>query len=280
MHIQFIRRTSHRHIAITICMAVIIALVTGCAGSNQAIIDSLAETNEALHRAALPGEVLPDGAGERVAEPWEEPSARIDAFIAAHPDDTKTASALRVRQAMLLLAHKQYHLAGAAFDQATELHSARDKALKALKDELIWWFKQDQSAAPTDEVDSIVAAFGSQIDTLGDDPEDESIRDYLAEMRAWIQLYVASHAVNDAMMAKDIASAMNNYAATLTGDDITAINTGKTTPGLGPISLQGRRQMRAMTVIDRAAAIVNDLEGTGVSVTYTNAKAREIEAIN
>lgn len=280
MHIQLNRKTSHRHIAIAICMAIIIALVCGCAGSNQAVLNSLEETNEALNRAALPGEVLPDSAGERVAQPWEEPSARIDAFIAAHPDDTKTASALRVRQAMLLLAYKQYHLAGAAFDQATELHSARDKALKALKDELIWWFKQDQKTAPTDEVDSIVAAFGSQIEVLGNDPENESIRDYLAEMRAWIQLYVASKAVNDAMMTKDIASAMDNYAAILTDEDITAINTGKTTSGLGPIGLRVRRQMRAMAVVGRAAAIVKDLAGRGISVTYTNEKAKKIDSIN
>ncbi len=70
--------------------------------TNQALLNSTV----ALNQAALPGEILPDSTGQMVTEPWEEPSARIDAFIAAHPNDKPTASALRVRQAMLLLAYK------------------------------------------------------------------------------------------------------------------------------------------------------------------------------
>ncbi|MCP4627323.1 MAG: hypothetical protein GY850_27990 [bacterium] len=263
-----------------------LSIVTGCASLNK-VQQSLDETNQALlnstvalNQAALPGEILPDSTGQGVTEPWEEPSARIDAFIAAHPNDKPTASALRVRQAMLLLAYKQYNLAAAAFDQATELHLSRDKALKALKDELIWWFKVDQTVAPGAEVDEKIAAFSKQIAALNGDPKNESIRDYLAEMRAWIQLYAASHAVNDTMMANIIANAMDNYAETLTDDDIAAINTGKTTPGLGPFEMQARRQIRAKTVIDRAAKIVKDLEEAGDPVPYVSEKAKKITAIN
>ena len=271
---------------VSIYLVVMLSMVTGCASTKE-VEKSLNETNEALlkttaamNRAALPGEVLPDSKGQRKAEPWEEPSARIDEFIAAHPDDKRTASALRVRQAMLLLAYKKYNLADAAFDQASDLHRARDKALKALKDELIWWFKVDQTQAPGNEVNEIIAAFSEQIKNLGDDSENEGIRDYLAEMRAWIQLYVASHAVNDTMLANDIASAMDNYTDTLTDDDITAINTGSTTPGLGPVSLQARRQIRAMAVIKRAAEMVQDIKQDGVTVPYKTNNARKITAIN
>ncbi len=69
--------------------------------------------------------------------------------------------------------------------------------------------------------------YSREISALKGDSKNDSIRDYLAEMQAWIQLYAASHAINGTMMAKDIGSAMDNYAKTLTNNDITAINTGK-----------------------------------------------------
>jgi hypothetical protein len=279
MHIRNKHKILNWELLVTICLVVMLPFVTGCA-SNDEVLRQLEATNKALLNSTVPGEVLPDSSKKKVAEPWEEPSARIDAFIAAHPNDIPTASALRVRQAMLLLAHRQYDLAGAAFDQATELKLARDKALKALKEELIWWFKLDQKSAPGNDVDDKIDAFSKQIATLNDDPENESIRDYLAEMRAWIQLYAASHAVNGKMMARDIGSAIDNYAETLTDDDITAINTGKTTPGLGPVSVQVRRQVRAMEVIKRAAEIVGDPKFDGATVVYESEKARKIMAIN
>lgn len=65
-------------------------------------------------------------------------------------------------------------------------------------------------------------------------------------MRAWIQLYVVKKTIGGKNKARDIGSAMDNYAETLTDDDITAINTRKITPGLGPVSVQARRQVRAM----------------------------------
>jgi hypothetical protein len=279
MHIHNNHKKLHWELLVTICLMIMLPFVTGCASNNE-VLRQLEATNKALLNSTVPGEVLPDSSQKGLAEPWEEPSARIDAYIAAHPNDIPTASALRVRQAMLLLAHKQYNLAGAAFDQATELKLARDKALKALKEELIWWFKLDQKSPPGSDVDDKIKSFNKQIATLNDDPKNESIRDYLAEMRAWIQLYAASHAVNGQMMARDIGSAMDNYAETLTVEDITAINTGKTTPGLGPVSVQVRRQVRAMEVIKRAAEIVADPKFDGVTVVYETEKAQKIKAIN
>ena len=73
---------------------------------------------------------------------------------------------------------------------------------------------------------------------------------------------------------------MDNFAETLTDDDIIAINTGKITPGLGPVSLQARRQIRAMEVIKNAAKILDGLKFDGVIVVYESEKARKIEAIN
>ena len=293
MYIRYHQKTFYWKLTATICLVVMLSLITGCANNREIIqqvettnkillestIPQLEAANKTLLDSTLPSEVLPDNR-KKVIEPWQVPSARIDAYIAAHPDNIPTASALRIRQAMLLLAYKQYHLAGAAFDQATELHLARDRALRALKKELIWWFKVDQERAPGNEVDDVIRAFSDQIAILSGDSENESIRDYLAEMRAWIQLYAASHAVNGKMMAKDIASAMDLYAETLTEDDITAINTGNTTPGLGPVSLQVRRQIRAMEVIKRAAEIVDDPQFDGATVVYESEKARQIKVIN
>ena len=278
MHIRNNQKSLHWKLVVTICMVSTLLFVTGCV-SNSEVVRQLEATNKALLISTVPGEVLPDTSQKKV-EPWEEPSARIDAFIAAHPDDITTASALRVRQAMLLLAYKQYNLAGASFDQATQLHLARDRALKALKEELIWWFKVDQTKAPGNEVDDVIEAFSKQIAILNGAPENESIRDYLAEMRAWIQLYVVKKTIGRKNKARDIGSAMDNYAETLTDDDIIAINTGKITSGLGPVSLQARRQIRAMEVIKHAAGILDSPKFSGVTVVYESDKARKIEAIN
>jgi hypothetical protein len=295
MHTRPYSKKSRRNLAVVLSATFLLWFVGGCIGLEE-IRNNLASTNEALlkttvaldqvasnqaaiDQALLPAEMLPDGSGSKI-EPWQEPSAKIDAYIAAHPDDKKTASALRVRQAMLLLAYEQYNLASASFDQATDLHSARDKALKALKDHLIWWFKVDKKTAPGSEVDAAIEAFAIQIDALGGEPGNEGIRDYLVEMRAWIQLYAAEHAITEETMAKELAGAMDNFAETLDEEDILAVNTGEIRSEPDPFGLKVRRQVRAMAVVARAAELAKSLKGTGVTVPYTEENARKIKAIN
>jgi hypothetical protein len=79
---------------------------------------------------------------------------------------------------------------------------------------------------------------------------------------------------------KLIGEAMDNYAETLTDADIDAINAGTPTSGLGPFSTDVRRQIRAMTLIERAKTLVTEVKKEGGSVNYKSSKAKQIKAIN
>ena len=265
MYIQKYRKSSFVSVAIAVCIMLMLVCTTGCLQYRD-VVKAIDETNAAV-------QIMPDSSGKAGAEPWMEPSAKIDAYIEKYAKDDKvTASALRIRQAMLLLSYKQYNLAEASFAQATDLKTGRDLALKALSDDLIWWFKLDKTKAPDKEFDDVIKNFQNEIDKLSSIPENESIRDYLAEMRAWILLYAASKAPNGKTVKKWLDEGLDNYAKTLKPADIEAIKVGKPTAGLGPLDMQIRRQMRAMEVFKRANEIVNKdkdlITGDGASLTF------------
>ena len=133
---------------------------------NTAIMGTGADSTSASH----------SGLGEKPTvdqqEQWKVLSGKIDAFIAAHPDQKVTASALRMRQAMLLLAHKQYNLANAAFNMVEPqlLNTARDKALYTLRTHLVWWFRvSDAKVLGLEELrqaDKALEAFQNEIAKL------------------------------------------------------------------------------------------------------------------
>ena len=292
-----LKQNSYMHsncsgIVISIFLAVLLAFIgTGCQSvkevkkivekSNATVLNAIATQN----LNSMPGIVLPDADGKRAMEAWEEPAAKIDAYIAAHPEEKKTASALRIRQAILYLSYKQYELAKAAFNQTSEgdLTSDRDKALKALQSQLLWWFQLDESRAPDFvKAGEHVKKISDRIKILNVDPENESIRDYLAEMRAWIEIHMAKKAPNVNFKAKYITDAIDNYASVLKKKDITAINEEKPSKGLGPLSLQVRRQIRAMTVIKEAGSIVIEVrqEIPPGTVKFKTVNAKSIIALN
>lgn len=255
MNIRNYRESCFISVATAVCITLMLLSATGCLRYSD-VVKAIDETNVSV-------QIMPDSSGEAGAEPWMEPSAKIDAYIERYAKDDKvTASALRIRQAMLLLSYNQYNLAEVSFAQATDLKTDRDLALKALSDDMIWWFKLDKSKAPDKEFDDVIKNFQNEIDKLGNGPENENIRDYLAEMRAWILLYAAPKSPNGRMIKDRLDNGLDNYVKTLKTADIEAIKANKPTAGLGPLDMQARRQVRAMAVFKRANEIVKENKDT------------------
>ena len=244
--------------------------LSGCA-TQQQVKDIVAESNAALVSATLLGvpggeaALLPyPGTGGDPAgsgnEPWLAPCAKIDAFIEAHPDQKVSASALRVRQGILLLSYKQYNLARAAFEMADPkyLTTARDKALYSLRAHLIWWFRLDKtssmSLAEFGEADKALEALQTQIGTLGESP---GIRDYLAEMRVWIALSAALQTVNKARAKEYFENGMNDYAEIFTAEDLEVLKKA-TEPSEWDVSIEAvRRRLRSGAVIKYAKDVIS-----------------------
>ena len=250
--------------------AVLAVLVAGCvtrtevasivAESNQALLaaqaTALAEYNGSVIASQLGG--LPPASGKvDEIDPWSQASSRIDSFAEAHPEQKKAIAALRIRQAILLLSNQQYPLAKMAFDLAPmeDLVAERDQALKRNQAHLIWWF--DASAADhwTDDSDQPKAtaaldALKVEQQTLSSGSE---IRDYLAELRAWIGLTRARHASSGPERKAHLEEAMNIYATLFTAEDILSLKSSSDAlPDPQAISLNTRRRLRAQAVINAA----------------------------
>ncbi len=238
----------------------IVFIITGCATrqqveeivkkSNETVLHSLIDMSMSL----LPGAGLPSAGAEGSSSGnWEEESARIDAFIASHSDQDSLASALRVRQAMLLLTYGQYELARASFNlvRPEHLFTDRDRALYELKEHLVWWFEQDKTIfepADFNRGAAALAEFKKTLDTLRYSPE---IRDYLAEMRIYIALQMALRITSEIEMAKFFADGVNEYAKIFANGELQQLQyviRGEKKP-------LNRRQVRALAVIEKAKEI-------------------------
>jgi len=154
---------------------------TGCATQRQ-----VKEIVSASNMASLSTELglggedpsKPAGGGDS----WKQASAKIEAFVAEHPENKTTIAVLRVRQAVMLLNNKQYNLAKAAFAEAKleDLRaSSRDRSLKRLETDLLWWYPTAGGTLPAGEFTTASNAL-THISTVWSDlkaPEDEGIRD-------------------------------------------------------------------------------------------------------
>lgn len=219
----------------------------GCA-TRQQVADIVAGSNAAMLAGSV---LLPEPNAQGTPTAWQTESARIDAFIAAHPSQPATTAPLRLRQAMLLLAHGQFHLAAAAFHAVDPeaLHTARDQALKRQERTLLWWFANSTKAIwdDTDRAQARASLRELQEEQrrLNHSPE---IRDYLAEMRAWIGLATARQSSSEAKAL--LEDALDGYAETFTAEDLVSLLTGQEQlpdpKALGP---DVRRRLRAKAVI-------------------------------
>lgn len=240
-------------VAIPLLLGLTLAL-PGCATRKQ-VAEIVAQSNAAMLTGHL-GLPEPKTATGKTA--WQVESDRIEEFIAAHPEQKSTIAPLRVRQAMLLLSHRQFSLAEAAFNAAPigDLHSARDKALKRRQETLLWWFANstNDTWTTTDQTRAQTALkeFKEEQEQLASSPE---IRDYLAEMRAWIGLASAKQTTSTNRARERIEEALNVYAEIFTPQDRLLLAEGKEQlpdpKALGP---DVRRRLRAKAVLDQAQA--------------------------
>lgn len=225
---------------------------TGCATRKQ-VANIVTQSNAAM----LAGQFgLPEPSPGGTNSSWQIESARIDAFITAHPIQAATTASLRIRQAMLLLTHGQFNLAAAAFNavELDDLHVARDQALKRNDRILLWWFansvKPNWEESDRSQARDSLKTLQTEQAQLADSPE---IRDYLAEMRVWIGLSAARQTSADGEKKALFEDALDVYAETFTPEDLVILLTGQEQlpdpTALGP---EVRRRVRAKAVITRA----------------------------
>jgi hypothetical protein len=245
-HVAFRRLAA---VAAPVLLAFTLAL-TGCATRKQ-VAEIVTQSNAAM----LAGQFgLPAPSPESTNALWQAESDRIDAFIAAHPNQEALAAPLRIRQAMLLLSHGQFHLAAAAFNavELEHLHTARDQALKRNDRTLLWWFatsaKPNWDDPDRDQARLSLRALAEEQERVADSPE---IRDYLAEMRAWIGLAAARQSSSEAKEL--LEDALDVYAEVFSADDLVMLLTGREeVPDPKALGPDVRRRLRAKAVIAHA----------------------------
>lgn len=217
--------------AAVLVSAAALALVIGCATQRE-VEDIVARANFASIAPEIGLAAEPSGRPGAPAPDWPAASARIEQFIAAHPDNPATIAALRLRQATLLLQNKQWHLASNSFAQAERkhLHSARDRAINDLSGSFLWWYAVAGSpeGIEVNEGTNALARISRQWSGLKD-PRDEGVRDFLGAMRAWIGLRMA----NDARGGDAVnffTNSLNTYSAMLPAGETATWLTGTNWP--------------------------------------------------
>jgi hypothetical protein len=253
---------------VSIILGLFIVAAAGCATTEE-VKGIVKKSNETMLMSMLPGAGLPTVDGDSASPGnWEEDSGKIDALIAANPEEKVLASALRIRQAMLLLAYKQYNLASASFEMAVkdDLKTQRDQALYDLRDHLIWWFAQDKNRFFNDDFvkgDNALREFQKIINTLDASPD---IHDYLAEMRAYIALQMSLKSVNLSDGVKYFGEGMNQYVNIFKKEEIELLLKHKENP---KEILKNRRQIRALAIIEKAIKVSGRVPGSVDTVKDT-----------
>jgi hypothetical protein len=249
---------------------VAVLLCASCATRGQ-VQSIVAESNAAILSSQIAGATLDlDGAGNTNRSDWQGASRQIDEFIAAHPDQQVAAGALRIRQAILLLANGQFELARSAFNEASHLKTDRDKALKALSEPIIWWWQHSQVSAFNESQRNTahqhLNVFDAQIAKLDDSPD---IRDLLAELRVRVALkriaaLQLSQGKRDAFL-----DALNHYGAIFSPDDIAALASNNLNPQSPAISTAEKRRLRALAIIAKAKELAAVFQSINQPVTST-----------
>jgi len=240
--------------------ALLFAVALACTGCVTApeVAKIVAQSNAAMLAGQLGALPTPDGKSGN-AETLSAASARIDAFIEAHADQKQIVAPLRVRQAMLLLAHQQFNSARSAFDAANAgyLVTARDQALKRNQAHLLWWFAA--SGRKIWSNDDFTAASKALVDLKAEHAKLEGspeIRDYLGELRAWIGVTYAGRSTNPDRARALLVDALDQYATLFTPAELELIATDQNPPGgEASVGQEQRRRLRAKAVLTAARKI-------------------------
>ena len=248
--------------SVLLLSSLVVLFTASCTPSTE--VQDLVSASDAALSADLNRGVAGALGGSNVAEV----SRRIDAFIAAHPEQKTTNASLRVRQAVMLLQNKQTNLAEAAFNQAALADlkgSTRDAALKRLQDTLIWYHRTTGSSSLDGTEGKHYQKVTAEIAGLTS-PDDEDIRDYLAAVRAWIGIKHASLNFGPAA-ATQLTQAINDYAGTLAPGE-TAGWESEERPGATNRWPQGMTFENATTAANRRHFRARDLiEGANSAIT-------------
>lgn len=193
--------------------------------------------------------------------PADSVLARIDSFIAQHPDQPALTSPLRLRQAILFLNKKAFASADAAFDaiDPAGLHTERDQTIYRIRDALGWWYEHaNDNGNEFRRVHETRATAVSRefADAAGSAKGNSEIRDYLLEARAWINLKLAGAKQNGARAAA-IVAALDPLASALSTAELSQLATGNLADDTPAFSPSARRVLRVDTILDEAAKLVD-----------------------
>jgi hypothetical protein len=242
-------------VAAGICMFLLILAAPGCATQEQ-VKKIVADSNAQL--AASRFEEIP--LNPRPDDPRDDDAARrIEEFIAAHPDQKALIGSLRVRQAMIYLSRKQYNLAEAAFNAATDLQTDRDQALVAVHPSLIWWYENSATKFDDTKAKASIShrkAFSREARVRSASPE---IRDFLSESGAWVGLKQFEATTKRIERKEIMEETMNDYAFILDGKDLEWLC--RPSPMTDKTDMQAaRRRVWAELVLDESAKQISTMD--------------------
>jgi hypothetical protein len=245
-------------------------VLAGCATEAQ-VKRIVSDSNAVLLASRLPEAelVLPDQAPDNAA-------AEIEDFIARHPEQVTLNAALRVRQAIVYLARKEYNQADAAFKAAQRLGvvTDRDQALVAVHEHLIWWYENSQAQA-VDPARSAAArkAFVDEARRRGASPD---IRDFLAEGSAWLGFREFNSTLAGRPAQRQLLEqTVNDYAFILDASDLEWLCKPAEHKGVDvPLAL--RRRLRAQAVLRRAAVQAEELRTSTSAPTFASPVLQEL----
>lgn len=247
-------------------IGVLVLLLAGCATEAQ-VKKIVADSNATLLASRFPDPQLTTP-GERTGE--QDPAAQIEDFIAQHPDQKALNGALRVRQAIVFLRRREYNRADAAFKAAKDLgtSTARDQALVAVHESLIWWY--ENASAGRVDVSRAASARKALIDEARNRKDSPDIRDFLAEGSAWVGLMqFASTKTTVAEQRQVMEQTINDYAFILDQDDLNWLCKPPVKVEGTDLSPAMRRRVRAEALLRQSAAYSQAIDGAENRPAFT-----------
>lgn len=171
---------------VLVISAILLAFVS-CVTRSQ-VKEIVASSNAAMI-------VLPQADGGAVDEAKLKAAIeRIEAVIAAHPDQTVLVNTLRVRQAMMLTVANKPKAAEIVWSQVTAPPGQRDAALYALRNEMVWWFGAAKNFKDED-IEKGKAYLGNIDNVCNPLPKRSNIRGYFETMHAAIGFAIANKTI-------------------------------------------------------------------------------------
>lgn len=262
------RRPARR--ALAVFSLLIAGLLASCV-TEQQVKSIVVDANQQMLLADIPESGTQLQADPmKATQPGPTVIARIDNFIAQHPDAPALTHPLRLRQAFLYLNQNALASATAAFDaiDANALNTERDKAIYRLRHVIVWWYDRARSSG-TDfardldgKVRSHMALLATEADAVKNVPE---LRDYLLEMRAWIGLKAAG-GLEGAARADAIKNALDSYGTAIGDKEGPRIAVGAVDATQPAFNRSVRLVLRTDLLLSKAADLAKGIAGAPAPV--------------